>query len=133
MSPSWPPPGEITEEVIPLETTLTDAALPLSTTSEVDACVACGAVHANDGDGYCKACGHRLGSGTEFSSSQVDSSEEAPTTSLRPGLRVGAYTVLGPAARDDARATTPDGREVLVILGSPSALAVETEALQKLH
>ena len=116
-----------------METTLTDAALPTSATGEVGGCVACGAAHADDGDGYCKRCGHWLGSGTEFSPSSVDPAEEAPTTSLRPGLRVGAYTILGPAARDDARASAPDGREVLVILGLPSTLSVEIEALQKLR
>jgi serine/threonine protein phosphatase PrpC len=133
LSPSLPPPGEITEEESPSSTALLSAALRVSALSDAGGCVACGAAHADDGDGYCKVCGHRLGFGTEPFSSRDASVDEAPATSLRPGLAVGAYTVLGNAARDDARATTSDGREVLMLLGSPAALAVETEALAKLR
>jgi len=134
LSLSLLPPGEITEEESPSVTALLSAALRVSALSDAGGCVACGAAHADDGDGYCKVCGHRLGSGTEPFSSRGDASvDESPATSLRPGLAVGAYTVLGPAARDDARATTEDGREVLMLLGSPSALAVETEALTRLR
>jgi PPM family protein phosphatase len=133
LSLSLLPPGEITEEEAPSATALLSAALRASATSEAGGCVACGAAHADDGDGYCKGCGHRLEVGTAPFSSRGDSVDEPPATSLRPGLAVGAYTVFGPAARDDARATTPDGREALVILGAPSAIAVEAEALQKLR
>lgn len=133
LSPSLFPPGEITEEEGPSSAALLGASLRVLAAAEAGGCLACGAAHADDGDGYCKLCGHRLGIGTEPFSSRGDAMDEPPATSLRPGLAVGAYTVLGPAARDDARATTPDGREVLVILGSPSALAVEAEALQKLR
>ncbi len=71
----------------------------------------------------------------DLSSSATDAAEEPepPTTSLRVGLKVGAYTIFGTAARDDARAMRPDGHEALVILGPPSAIAVEIEALQKLR
>jgi serine/threonine protein phosphatase PrpC len=134
LSPSLLPPGEITEEESSSTTAMLSAALRVSALSDAGGCVACGAAHADDGDGYCKTCGHRLGFGTEPFSSRADASvDESPATSLRPGLAVGAYTVLGPAARDDARAQTSDGREVLMLLGSPSALAVETEALAKLR
>ena len=134
LSPSSPPPGEITEEESPSSTALLSAALRASVPSDIGGCNACGALFSDDGDGYCKGCGHRLTSLAEpFSSRGEASVDETPATSLRAGLSVGAYTVLGPAARDDARATTSDGREVLMILGSPSALAVETEALSKLH
>jgi serine/threonine protein phosphatase PrpC len=127
-------PGEITQEESPSEAALLIAALQVSAASDAGACSACGATHADDGDGYCKGCGHRLGARIEpFSSRGEASVDEAPATSLRPGLAVGAYTVLGPAARDDARAITADGREVLMLLGSPSALAVEIEALQRLR
>jgi PPM family protein phosphatase len=132
LSPSWPPPGEITEEVIPLETTLNGASLPTSTPSEAGACGACGSAHADDGDGYCRLCGHRLEPALELAPDTLEELEP-PTTSLRVGLKVGAYTIFGPAARDDARATRPDGHEALVILGPPSAIAVEIEALQKLR
>jgi len=136
LSPSLLPPGEITEEEAPSDIAVISALRASGSSGgmmEPGACGACGAARADDGDGYCKVCGHRLGVGTEPLSSRVDASDDLPVTSLRAGLSVGRYTVLGPAARDDARATTPDGREALLILGSPSALAVETEALQKLQ
>jgi serine/threonine protein phosphatase PrpC len=131
------PTGEITEDVTEEETlsqvARINTALRASGASQPGACGACGAAHEGDGDGYCKVCGHRIEVETEAPSSRFDPADEPPATSLRVGLAVGKYTVLGPAARDDARATTPDGREVLLILGSPSALAVEAEALQKLQ
>jgi PPM family protein phosphatase len=134
LSPSLLPPGEITEEESLSSAALLSASLRVSAASEAGGCIACGAAHADDGDGYCKGCGHRLGFATEpFSSRGEVSIDEPPPTSLRPGLAVGAYTVLGPAARDDARATTSDGREVLMLLGSPSSLAVELEALVRLR
>ncbi len=122
---------DITEEEAPLDGARRNAALRAAGASQPVACGACGAAH--EGDGYCKVCGRRLEGGTAPFSSRLDPADEPPATSLRVGLAVGNYTVLGPAARDDARATTPDGREVLLILGSPSALAVETAALQKLQ
>lgn len=134
LSPSSPPPGEITEEESPSSTALLSAALRASAVSEAGGCNACGAAHADDGDGYCKGCGHRLTFVAEPFSGRGDGALDEPAvTSLRPGLSVGAYTVLEPAARDDARATTNDGREVLMLLGSPSSLAVETEALGRLR
>ena len=134
LSPSSPPPGEITEEESPSSTALLSAALRASASSEAGGCNACGATRADDGDGYCKGCGHRLAFGTEPFSGRGDAVLDEPAvTSLRPGLSIGAYTVLGPAARDDARATTKDGREVLLLLGSPSSLAAETEALETLR
>lgn len=134
LSPSSPPPGEIseiTQEESPSSIGLLSAALRAA---DAGGCNACGALHSDDGDGYCKGCGHRLTAMAEpFSSRGEGSIDEPPATSLRAGLSVGAYTVLGSAARDDARATTNDGREVLMLLGSPSSLAVETEALGKLR
>ncbi len=92
-------------------------------------CGACGAPDADDGDGYCQRCGHRLGQPTTPLSEKGDSVDEPPATSLRPGLTLGEYTVLGPAARYDARATTRTGNEVLMVLGTPDALTIEAEVL----
>jgi PPM family protein phosphatase len=99
--------------------------------TEPGQCTACGSTGADDGDGYCKICGHRIGHPATPPTCDEPSVDE-PVTSLRAGLHVGAYTVLGPAARDDARAITPAGIEVLMLLGAPEVIAVEAEALEKL-
>ncbi len=88
-------------------------------------CGACGAQNADDGDGYCKICGHRL-------ASTPPPADEEPAASLRSGAAIGGYSIVGPAARDDARAMKDDGTEAFLVLGSPAAVDIEAEALNTL-
>lgn len=86
------------------------------------ACDACGAEGASDGDGYCTVCGHKLAM-----------SAEAPPTggTLSPGMRLGAYMVRQTAG-DRATASSPDGTEVLLVVGDPSALSAEADVLERI-
>jgi serine/threonine protein phosphatase PrpC len=92
-----------------------------------EGCAACGTVSSDDGDGYCRICGFRL-----EPEAGMPSSDEPAASSLRPGISVGGYVIHGPATRDVARATAPNGVEVLVVIGEAGALAVEAEALSAL-
>jgi serine/threonine protein phosphatase PrpC len=86
------------------------------------ACDACGADAADDGDGYCKVCGHKLAAGGRV----------APQASaLTPGMRLGAFMVRQTAG-DRATASSPDGTEVLLVVGDPAALEAEAEVLEKI-
>jgi serine/threonine protein phosphatase PrpC len=100
---------------------------PPSTTKlgPAGSCAACGTLNADDGDGYCKICGHRL-------ASTPPPADEEPAASLRSGASIGGYSIVGPAARDDARAVKDDGTEAFLVLGGPSTVAVEAEALMAL-
>jgi serine/threonine protein phosphatase PrpC len=95
-------------------------------------CGACGAEGADDGDGYCRVCGNKLaatqGSGPPASGG---SAPGAPTPVLAPGARVGSYMVRQTAG-DHATASSPDGTEVLLVVGEPDALASEAEALRRI-
>jgi serine/threonine protein phosphatase PrpC len=102
-----------------------NAPLSLSRVVPAGACAACGATNADDGDGYCKICGHRL-------ASTAPPADEEPAASLRSGAAIGGYSIVGPAARDDARAVKDDGTEAFLVLGGPTAVAVEAEALHAL-
>lgn len=86
------------------------------------ACDACGAEPADDGDGYCRACGHKLAAGGT-----------APRAcgALSPGMRLGAYMVRQTAG-DRATASSPDGTEVLLVVGDPEALTAEATVLDRI-
>jgi serine/threonine protein phosphatase PrpC len=84
------------------------------------ACDACGAEHADDGDGYCRVCGHKLAAGGP-----------TPEGALSPGMRLGSYMIRHTAS-DLATASSPDGTEVLLVVGAPEALAAEAEALDRI-
>lgn len=100
---------------------------PPSSSSQVP-CGACGSNNADDGDGYCRLCGHRL---DQLAGRRADL-EETTASSLRPGGTVGRFLIHAPAATDDARATSADGTEVLLVVGEPDAIAAEGDALEKL-
>jgi PPM family protein phosphatase len=81
-------------------------------------CDACGADAADDGDGYCRVCGHKLAA-----------TLRAPTP-LVAGMRLGNYMVRQ-SSGDRATASSPDGTEVLLVVGEPEALAAEADALER--
>jgi serine/threonine protein phosphatase PrpC len=86
-------------------------------------CGACGAEGSDDGDGYCKLCGHRLeGRGTRASD---------PLPQLNAGVQIGAYKIRQTAG-DHATASGPDGTEVLLIVGEAAALAAEADAIDRI-
>jgi PPM family protein phosphatase len=91
-------------------------------------CGACRSSNTDDGDGYCRICGHRL---DEIASRRADL-EETTASSLRPGATIGRYLIHTPDATDDARATAADGTEVLIVVGEPEAIAAEADALSTL-
>lgn len=97
-----------------------DLGLP---SSRGGACGACGSVASDDGDGYCRVCGHKL--------------EARPTLpmpdapGLTAGAQVGAYKIRQTAA-DNATASGPDGTEVLLVVGDTAALAAEAECLARI-
>jgi PPM family protein phosphatase len=84
------------------------------------ACEACGADAADDGDGYCRVCGHKLAA----------TGRRTPSP-LMPGMRLGNYMVRQ-SAGDRATASSPDGSEVLLVVGEPDALAAEADALERI-
>jgi serine/threonine protein phosphatase PrpC len=84
------------------------------------ACEACGADGADDGDGYCRVCGHKLASGAG----------RVAASPLMPGTRLGNYMVRQ-STGDRATASSPDGSEVLLVVGEPEALAAEADALDR--
>lgn len=85
------------------------------------ACDACGAERADDGDGYCSVCGHKLAAG----------GPPEGESALSPGMRLGAYMIRHTAA-DLATASSPDGTEVLLVVGNVDALAAEADALDRI-
>ena len=84
------------------------------------ACDACGADAADDGDGYCRTCGHKL--------AKRPSPERSALTT---GMKLGSYMVRQTAG-DRATASSPDGTEVLLVVGEAEALAAEAEALGRI-
>ncbi|MFT3765532.1 MAG: PP2C family protein-serine/threonine phosphatase [Minicystis sp.] len=85
------------------------------------ACDACGSERADDGDGYCKVCGHKLAAAALSHRGGA----------LSPGMRLGAYMVRQTAG-DRATASSPDGTEVLLVVGDPEALSAEAEVLERI-
>lgn len=85
------------------------------------ACDACGASNADDGDGYCQTCGHKLAHVSEASQTRDWSAK---------GAHVGQF-IVRQSADDAALASRPDGTEVLLVRGTPAALGTETEALAR--
>jgi serine/threonine protein phosphatase PrpC len=80
------------------------------------ACEACGAPEADDGDGYCSVCGHRL---------------VAPSgaPSIPSETAVGTFVVLGARGADDFHAKDRAGRAAVLAVGAEEALALEAAAL----
>lgn len=93
---------------------------PRSDTAPLSICEACGAERADDGDGYCRVCGHKLAEGA---------APRGPSP-LSPGMRLGAYMVRQTAG-DRATASSPDGTEVLLVVGEPEQLAAEAEVIER--
>jgi serine/threonine protein phosphatase PrpC len=85
-----------------------------------ESCEACGAEGADDGDGYCRVCGHKL----------AGNGERRGPSALSPGMRLGAYMVRQTAG-DRATASSPDGTEVLLVVGEPDQLAAEAEVIER--
>jgi serine/threonine protein phosphatase PrpC len=87
------------------------------------ACPSCGLAHADEGDGYCRSCGHRMAPST-------------PRACVAIGtvLRVGEsrFTVTKTREDDDALAESADGRRYLVAFGDTLELAQEESALTSL-
>jgi serine/threonine protein phosphatase PrpC len=81
-------------------------------------CPSCGLVDADEGDGYCSACGHRI-------------APTAPKARVAVGVVVSGLTVLAPRHHDDVIAKGTDGEERLVAFGSLADLAVEEAALTR--
>ena len=83
-------------------------------------CPSCGLLDADEGDGYCSACGHRI-------------AKAAPKGRVGVGVvAFGGLTVLAARHDDDVVARAGDGTEHLVALGSPEDLAREEAALASL-
>ena len=85
------------------------------------ACDACGADAADDGDGYCRVCGHKL----------ATAASHRAASPLTAGMRLGNYMVRQ-STGDRATASSPDGSEVLLVVGEPEALAAEAKALERI-
>ena len=110
------------------------------------ACEACGADDSDDGDGYCTICGHRLGGAATAPAAAPSGASSVAAGSLglgvrsaaagpgleglSPGARLGNYVVRN-SAGDRATASTPDGVEVLLVVGRRDALAHEAAALDR--
>ncbi len=91
-------------------------------------CDACGAEHADDGDGYCNVCGHKLSVGVL----RPTPAPSTPTHSrVQPGMHLGGY-VVRQASGDRVTGSSPDGSEVLLVLGERDALAHEADALARI-
>jgi serine/threonine protein phosphatase PrpC len=104
-----------------------------SPTSAKRACDACGAEGSDDGDGYCTVCGHRIGAAPAPAPAPAAATPRAaqgPHLALAPGMHVGSY-IVRQAAGDRATASTPDGTEVLLVVGARDALAHEADALAR--
>jgi serine/threonine protein phosphatase PrpC len=94
-------------------------------------CDGCGAENADDGDGYCRVCGHKLAAGKAAPAPTGRGARgEGSGGALTPGMRVGSYMVRQ-SAGDRATASSPDGTEVLLVVGGPAALAYEADALER--
>jgi serine/threonine protein phosphatase PrpC len=103
----------------PSDTTqLAPASRTAVTEVPVGGCPACGAVAANEGDGYCKSCGHRL----------ADSAARVPLVAI--GATLGGYVVEGARDVDELVVRGPEGRS-LVVLGTHAALELEARALER--
>jgi serine/threonine protein phosphatase PrpC len=107
-------------------TRLTAPAAPAAASSQSVAaapgsCEACGAEGADDGDGYCRVCGHKLA---------AEAGRRGPSA-LSPGMRLGAYMVRQTAG-DRATASSPDGTEVLLVVGEPEQLSAEAEVIERI-
>lgn len=90
-----------------------------SRTGAPPACPSCGQQDADDGDGYCSSCGHRVG-------------PSAPESRVAVGAAVGPLTVTAARGPDEVLARDHDGRECLLVLGSSADLAGEEAGLQAL-
>lgn len=84
----------------------------------VAVCSACGAKNPDDGDGYCKECGHRV----------------LGARSTLPGAtpaKVGEYTVMRGHGDGDMVVKDPSGTSRLVIFGARERLQAEAAALRR--
>jgi PPM family protein phosphatase len=81
-------------------------------------CPSCGLVDADEGDGYCSACGHRI-------------APTAPKARVAIGVVIEGLTVVLARQDDDVIAKGADGKERLIAFGSPEDLAEEQAALAK--
>jgi serine/threonine protein phosphatase PrpC len=81
-------------------------------------CPSCGLVDADEGDGYCSACGHRI-------------APTAPKARVAIGVVIGELTVMAARHDDDVVAKRKDGEERLIAFGSADDLAIEKAALGK--
>jgi serine/threonine protein phosphatase PrpC len=97
------------------------AAMPAPTPKVVaaGACPGCGARDADDGDGYCNACGRKLRDGPR-------------TASVPEGASLAGGVVTGSMAADTLIARGDDGRDFLIALGDARALDAEARALETL-
>jgi PPM family protein phosphatase len=82
-------------------------------------CPSCGLLDADEGDGYCSACGHRLAA-------------IAAVPRVAVGAELGTLHVTAAREADDVIARDGEGSERLVALGSAEDLATEEAALRKL-
>jgi serine/threonine protein phosphatase PrpC len=83
------------------------------------ACPGCGARDADDGDGYCNACGRKLREGPK-------------TASVPDGASLAGGVVTGSMAADTLVARAADGASFLIALGDAKALDAEARALEAL-
>ena len=86
-----------------------------ATPREAAACTACGAADADDGDGYCKACGYRLAA-----------------RSTLPGAiptKVGEFTVVQGHGDGDVLVRDAAGAKRLLVLGANESVSSEAGAL----
>jgi hypothetical protein len=91
-----------------------------------DGCTACGERLANDGEGYCRACGYRL-----------EAARRDGKVLVEGGVKVGSFEVIA-AAGDELRGRDtrlPQGdpaRERDLVVGSTMAIDLEAQALEML-
>jgi serine/threonine protein phosphatase PrpC len=96
-----------------------DAAHAAPPPKSVHPCPSCGLLDADEGDGYCVACGHRL-------------AVVAPVARVAVGAAVGGLRVTAAREADDVVARDGEGSDRLVAFGTAEDLAAEEAALRKL-
>jgi PPM family protein phosphatase len=103
-----------------------DAETPLAPAVAPRDCASCGLHDADGGDGYCKACGHRLVLPPRTSAPAAS----RPTPPLIPvGAKLAGGEIMAPRGSDDFVARAENGATVTLAIGDPARLSAEAELL----
>ncbi len=110
-----------------------DAETPLAPAVALRDCPSCGVTDADGGDGYCKACGHRLALRPPPAPNQGVRSASRPTPPLIPvGAKIGGCEIAGTRGGDDFIARAENGAIVTVTVGDSALLSEESSAIEAL-